>query len=442
MKEEKAKVLVVGCGKSGDAVARLLIQKGAAVTITDQKPIPQKAQLEQLGITVLDGGHPESLKQIDWDYLVKNPGIPYHNPFIAYFLEKKVPIYTEVEIAYHYAKGFTYGAVTGTNGKTTITSLLYALLKRKKDHALVAGNIGYALSEVVLAHGEETADVAIELSNFQLLGIKDFHPLVSVVCNLAPDHLDYMKSEEAYYASKMKIMQNQSGDDWFLRNVDDATLMRYAKAIPCKIIDFSLERQDVDLYVKEGAVYLWDQLLFSIDSLQIVGKHNLANAMVAACMAYKMGVPLVEIRNGIAAFEGVEHRLEFCGERNGVRFYNDSKATNTDACETALSSFDGNVILLAGGYDKGISYDSLRKYDAKVKKCFAYGMIKDQFVPIFTHVETATDLKAAFDQAVALAQSGDVILLAPATSSYDQFANYEERGRVFKGYVAEYLKQG
>lgn len=441
MKFQDQKFLVIGCGKSGDAACRLLKQNGAIVTITDQNSIKQKVELEALGITVMDNGHPTSLLNESWDYIVKNPGIPYYHPLVAYFIDKKIPIYTEVEVAYQLAKGFTYGAVTGTNGKTTITSLLYELLKRKDKDALVAGNIGYALSEVALEYGNEQHDVAIELSNFQLLGVKDFHPCVSVVCNLAPDHLDYMKSVDAYYASKMKIYENQCGDDWFLRNVDDQTVMEYAKNIPCKVIDFSLIRQDVDLYVKDDAVYLWENQLFSIKTLRIVGKHNLANAMVAACMAFKMGVPIKEIQEGISLFDGVEHRLEFCGEKNGVRFYNDSKATNTSATETALSSFDGNIILLAGGYDKGISYESLKQYDQKVKQCIAYGMIKNQFLSIFTRVNVVDDMKAAFLHALSIAESGDVILLAPATSSYDQFSSYEERGKVFKEYVQDYLEQ-
>ena len=248
-----------------------------------------------------------------------------------------------------------------------------------------------------------------------------------------------MPSVESYYASKMRIYENCKADDWFLRNVDDPTVMEYAQNILCTMIDFSLTRQDVDLYRKDGKVYLKDEMLFEEKEFKIVGDYNLSNAMVASCMAYKLGVSIENIRKTIREFQPVEHRLEYIGEKNGVRFYNDSKATNTHAVTAALSSFEKNIILLAGGHDKGISFDDLKQFDERVKYCVAFGETKEKFKEIFQHVITQETMKEALDEAIRLSQEGDVILLSPACSSYDQFPNYEVRGRMFKDMVHEYL---
>ena len=250
-----------------------------------------------------------------------------------------------------------------------------------------------------------------------------------------------MPSVEAYYESKMRIYENCQKEDWFLRNVDDPTVVAYAKNIPCTTIDFSLTRQDVDLYRKDGKVWLHDLMLFEESRFPIVGDYNLSNAMVAACMAYKLGVSLADIQATIASFQPVEHRLEYIGEKDGVKFYNDSKATNTHAVTAALSSFDKNILLLAGGHDKGISFLDLKQYDDRVKCCIAFGETREQFKPIFTHVETVETMQEALHTAIAKAQSGDIILLSPACSSYDQFPNYEVRGTLFKEMVRAYLEK-
>ncbi|MEF2783480.1 MAG: UDP-N-acetylmuramoyl-L-alanine--D-glutamate ligase [Clostridium sp.] len=432
------KVLVIGAARSGIAASKLLVRHGYEVILTDMNEIENKEELLSLGITIYDKGHPEALKNEEYTFVVKNPGIKYTVPFVKYFVDHKVPIFTEVEIGYRFAKKFHYGAVTGTNGKTTITTMLYEMLKYN-DKAIVAGNIGYPLSELALRYETEEKDVALELSNFQLLGIDTFAPSVSVVCNLAPDHLDYMPNVESYYASKMKIYENCKEDDWFLRNVDDETVMQYAKNIPCTVIDFSLKRSDVDLYRKDGAVYLHNTMLFEEKTLPVVGEYNICNAMIASCMAYKLGVSIPDIQKAIANFKPVEHRLEYIGEKNGVRFYNDSKATNTHAVTAALKSFEKNIILLAGGHDKGISFDDLKQFDEKVKLCVAFGETREQFKEIFHHVITKETMEEALQEAIAHSETGDVILLSPACSSYDQFPNYEIRGKLFKEMVNTWL---
>lgn len=435
---EKKRCLVIGSAKSGYAVACLLHKKGYEVIITDMKRIENREELIAMGIQVVDGGHPDWIKDVSYEFVVKNPGIKYTVLMIAYFVEKGVKIYTEVEVASWYAPNFHYAAITGTNGKTTITSMLYECLQ-VKGQALVGGNIGTPLSELVLNEGNKERDVAIELSNFQLLGCESFHPRVSVVCNLAPDHLDYMKSVEEYYESKMLIYQAQSGDDWFLRNVDDETVMNYAKNIPCECIDFSLKREDVDLYLKEGCVYLRGELLFDARTLKVVGIHNVSNAMIAACMAYKLGVDVDSIQKTLAMFHGIEHRIEFVGEKGGVKFYNDSKATNTQAATIALASFEKNILLLAGGHDKGIPFDEMKEYDERVKCCFAFGETKEKIANVFTRSQCLETMREAVRAAYQMSREGDVVLLSPACSSYDQFDHYEQRGQLFKQYVHELI---
>lgn len=425
------KVLVIGSAKSGNAVAKLLRHQGYEVIITDANEIKEKAELEALGIQVVDKGHPEWLKNTEYDFVVKNPGIKYTVDIIDYFVKNHVKIYTEIEIAYRYAKNFKYAAVTGTNGKTTITSMLYECLKMN-NNALVAGNIGTPLSEWALLEGNHEKNVALELSNFQLLGIEEFRPSVSVVCNLAPDHLDYMPTVESYYESKMNIAMNQKDDDWFLRNVDDELVMHYAQDIKCRVIDFSLTRQDVDLMIQDGEVLFENEHLFYVNDLKVVGMHNVSNAMIAGVMALKMGVSREDVEKALTSFKGIEHRIEFIGEKDGVKFYNDSKATNTQAACIALASFEKSIILLAGGKDKGISFSEMHEFDNRVKRCFTFGQTKEKIASEFTNATQCETMSEALKEAISIAKSGDVILLSPACSSYDQFKNYEQRGDMFR----------
>lgn len=430
-------VLLIGAARSGINAAKLLNQHGYHVVLTDQNKIENKEELEALGIEVFDEGHPDCLKEKDYAFVVKNPGIPYRVPFIAYFKEKNVPIYTEIETASWFAPKFNYGAITGTDGKTTVTTLLYEMLKAEFEDAKVAGNIGIPLSEIVLGNEEHTAHVALELSNFQLLGIEKFKPHVSVVTNLAPDHLDYMDSLEDYYASKFKIYENCDENDFFIRNVDDPTIMQYATNIPCQVIDCSLTRQDVAIRVQDGYVWLNQVQLFKIADLKLVGSFNLMNAMQASCIAYLLGVSAQTIQAVIENFKGVEHRIEYVDTLRGVRIYNDSKATNTHSAMAALSSFNSGVHLLAGGKNKGIDYSDLKQYDDRVTTCYAFGEIEHVFEDIFSHTEICHTMEQALDLALENAKEGEVILLCPATSSFDQFKNYEVRGQIFKELVAK-----
>ncbi|MDD6467868.1 MAG: UDP-N-acetylmuramoyl-L-alanine--D-glutamate ligase [Erysipelotrichaceae bacterium] len=430
-------VLVIGAGISGLGVSRFLQQKGKTVILTDQKEIKEKEELEALGIQVYDGGHPDHLKRTNYEFIVKNPGIPYQVPFVDYFVQHQVPIYNEIEVALWYAPKMKVAAITGTNGKTTTTSLLAELLKYKNLNSIAAGNIGKSLCEVV-QNQETDIDVALEIAAFQLLGTRDFAPEVSVIMNLTPDHVDYFGTVDAYYRAKTLIYRNQKQHQYFLRNVDDEMVMQYCTDIPCQVIDFSLIRTDVDGYVKDGWVWYQSQALFEVSSLRLVGKHNLQNAMVASMMAYLMGVSIADIQLGIASFKGVEHRIEFVDEIDGVRYYNDSKGTNVDATIVALKAFEQPVHLLAGGYDKKTGFDDLVPYLSGVKQMYVFGAVKDQLKRLIPDAIVVDTMKEALDLAHEKAKPNEVVLLSPACASWDQFPNYEVRGNQFKEQVRKW----
>ena len=426
------KVLIIGCARSGYWVTKLLNKKGYDVTITDAKKIEYKDELVKLGVDVYDNGHPELLKEIKWDFIVKNPGIPYTNSFVDYFVKKGIKIYTEIEIALRYGS-YGIGAITGTNGKTTITTLLNEILK-KDFISYACGNIGTPLSEIVYKHEDEDAKLALEISAFQLLGAPSFHPSVAVITNLTPDHLDYFSSLDDYYRAKTLVYKNMSDDDWFLRNLDDEKVLEYVKDVKCRVIDYSLNKK-ADLYLRGDDVVLFDEVLFNKNDLKIIGMHNLQNAMVAGAMAYKLGAKKESIKEVISSFKGVEHRIEFVKEINGVKYYNDSKGTNVDSTVIALKAFDKPVILLAGGHDKHTGFNDLYNYKDKIKYLITFGETRDELAKLKDDAYICENMKEALDKAYSLAKNGDIVLLSPACSSYDQFKNFEERGEIFKELV-------
>lgn len=430
------KALVIGAARSGISVSKLLVKNGYEVYLTDAAIIEDKNDLRNLGIYIYDEGHPEFLKEIVYDLVVKNPGIPYRAPFVKCFIDQGYFIYTEIEIASKFAPNYQYASITGTNGKTTTTALLEHILKLDNKMNTSSGNIGTPLSEVVLKKPNDNLKIAMEISGFQLLGIDKYHPCVSVCTNLAPDHLDYFDSLNDYYASKMLVFKNQNKDDWFIRNCDDPLIVALSKEVPCTIIDFSMYRK-ADLYWENQTAYLFDQVLFHRSDLKLVGNHNVANAMMAACMAYKMGLSLSLILKGIQSFTGVEHRIEYIDSINKVQYYNDSKSTTVESTIVALDAFEHSVILLAGGYDKKTGFDLLAQHCTKIKHLIAYGETKIQIKKIVPSALLADTLEEALIKAYDLAQNNDIVLLSPMCASYDQFKNFEDRGNQFKTMVAK-----
>lgn len=434
------KVLVIGASLSGSAVSKLLAQKGYEVYLTDANEIKDKKALEALGIHVYDGGHPEVLKTYQYAFVVKNPGIPYTVPFVKYFQDLQVSIYNEIEVASRFVKQYQYGAITGTNGKTTTTQLLSELLKLKNPINQAAGNIGLPLSEIVLKYQDQPLDIALEIAAFQLLGIETFKPKVSVITNLTPDHLDYFVNVDAYYKAKTLVYKQQDEQDYFLLNLDDEQVVNYVGDIKAQVITYSTI-QKADVYIQEDKVYYGDVMLFALGDLKLVGMHNVSNAMVAAMMAYLMGVSLKDIRKGIQAFKGVEHRVEFVSTINGIHYYNDSKGTNTDATIVALKAFEKPVILLAGGYDKKTGFHDMIPYLNKVKDMIVFGAVKGQLKAIYPRAYVVDTMFEAIDVAKKIASKNDVVLLSPMCASYDQFRNFEQRGQLFKEYVLKDLEK-
>ena len=443
------KVLVLGLAKSGSAAVRLLMKLHASITINIDQPIEtieECATYKQYGIEIIAGGHPLELFEQDFDFVIKNPGIPYHKPFVLRLQQRNIPIYTEIEFGYQVAKKQKYIAVTGTNGKTTTVSLVYSILQAQYSTVHLAGNIGRPLCDVILEANlleEQDHYIILEMSNFQLLHIDTFTPMVSTITNLSPDHLDYMESLDAYYASKMRIYKNQTTTP-FVCNLDDATMQNYIQKYPldCPVITFSM-KQKADCYIGKDHIIYQEEEIIGLQDIVVIGDHNLQNIMIAICIAKACHVPTRIINQQICCFTGVEHRLEFVGDMSGVRIYNDSKATNVEATCTALAAFRQPVILLLGGYDKGLDITAIKQYRDIIRYIITFGQAGSRFLKDLQLDQSmyVTDLKTATIKALDLAAVGDAIVLSPATSSYDAFTNYEERGKAFKEYVQMYIKK-
>lgn len=440
------KVLVIGLARSGKAAVILLQKLNATITINEGKELEKIDGYQDYldaGIEIIAGGHPDELFERDFDFVIKNPGINYHKPFILRLKERGIPVYTEIELAFQCAKKQHYIAVTGTNGKTTTVTLIYEILKAQYEHVHFAGNIGKPLCDVVLENDlleESDHYIVIEMSNFQLLDIEQFKPEISTVINLTPDHLDYMASLDEYYASKMRIYENCDQHDYFVVNQDDETLQQYLQRypVPCQKVTQSLDHQ-AQCMIKDDHILFDDDEIMALDDIKIVGRHNVQNIMLATAICKLAGVTGQQIREVVSHFHGVEHRIEFVGEYHGVRVYNDSKATNTDASIIALKAFAQPVILLMGGFDKGLDLTEMAEYNDHISHLITFGAAGHRFKEDMHHQSSfeVKDLKAAVEKAFEIAHAGDVILLSPSTSSFDEFSGYEERGKVFKQYVHE-----
>lgn len=437
-------VLVIGLARSGMAAIKVLHELGAEITLSESKKKEEIKQLDELtdmGVKVV--GQTKGEFEADYDLAIKNPGVPLNNPVVTYLSENDIPIITEIELAFQAAKPQHFIAITGTNGKTTTTTLVYEILRREfGEKAHLCGNIGIPLCEIVMQNGllhEGGHYIALEISNFQLINIDKFRPEVAAILNLTPDHVDFMGSLDAYYRSKTRVYENMTGSDVFVLNQDDPEIVAYTERYPvkCKAETFSLDRCDTDSYIKDGYLYVCGERVLETDCIRLVGKHNLQNVMTAVCTAKAIGVSNEAITKAVSEFRGVEHRIEFVREKDGVKFYNDSKGTNTDATITALKAFDRGVILLVGGFEKGLSMDEMKKHLGCVKKVIGFGACGKRLVTDLVGDDgiVVTTLDEAVDEAVKIAESGDTVLLSPTTSSFDQYSCFEERGEHFKKLV-------
>ena len=436
------KVLVIGLARSGKAAINLLHKLQANIFLSERNELKteDRQYLENLGVTIYDQAM--EVFEKDYDLVVKNPGVPPISPIVKKLEERNIPIITEIELAYLVSKPQHYIAITGTNGKTTTTTIVYELLhKAFKEKALVGGNIGTPLCELVLEHNlmeEEGYYISLEISNHQLVDIDKFRPEIATIINLSPDHLETMGSLNAYYKSKTEVYRNMKDNDIFIFNSDDKLLKEYTDKYPinCNIQSFSLDNTDTYAYIKDNNMYVNNEKVLPLDLIHIVGKHNKQNIIISIMAAKALGISNEDICEVIDNFKGVEHRIEFVREVNGVKYYNDSKGTNTDATITALDSFDKNVILLVGGYEKGLDMTEMRKHLSCVKQIIGFGAAGDRIAnDLIKGSIIVKDLKEAIDKVQEICQTGDIVLLSPTTSSYDQYSGYEERGRHFKDLV-------
>ena len=435
------KVLVVGLARSGMAAIRVLKKLGAEVTLSESK---KKDDIKEIGFlnenNVEIVGQDMSVFERDFDFVVKNPGVPYRSPMMQKLQERNIPVITEIELAYQVAKPQHYIAITGTNGKTTTSTLTYEILRRAfPGKAHLCGNIGIPLCEIVMENGlmEEGGHyIALEISNFQLVNIDKFRPEVATIINLTPDHIDFMGSLDNYYKSKTEVYRNMAGNDVFLLNADDPVVKEYTDRYPVKCAkeSFSTDSQSADCIAKDGYLEIKGEKIIPLNAIKIVGKHNLQNVMIAVSAAKAIGISNDVILEAVSSFKGVEHRIEFVREIDGVKYYNDSKGTNTDATITALKAFDRGVILLVGGFEKGLPMDEMKKHLGCVKKIIGFGACGARLVHDLVDEDgiVVTTLDEAVAEANKIAESGDTVLLSPTTSSFDQYTCFEERGDHFK----------
>ena len=435
------KVLVVGLARSGMAAIRVLKKLGAEVTLSESK---KKDDIKEIGFlnenNVEIVGQDMSVFERDFDFVVKNPGVPYKSPMMQKLQERNIPVITEIELAYQVAKPQHYIAITGTNGKTTTSTLTYEILRRAfPGKAHLCGNIGIPLCEIVMENGlmEEGGHyIALEISNFQLVNIDKFRPEVATIINLTPDHIDFMGSLGNYYKSKTEVYRNMAGNDVFLLNADDPVVKEYTDRYPVKCAkeSFSTDSQSADCIAKDGYLEIKGEKIIPLNAIKIVGKHNLQNVMIAVSAAKAIGISNDVILEAVSSFKGVEHRIEFVREIDGVKYYNDSKGTNTDATITALKAFDHGVILLVGGFEKGLPMDEMKKHLGCVKKIIGFGACGARLVHDLVGEDgiVVTTLDEAVAEANKIAKSGDTVLLSPTTSSFDQYTCFEERGDHFK----------
>ena len=444
----RKRVTVIGGARSGLAVARLLKKAGAWVFLSDRAsaPVGLVERLQEEGIESEFGGH--TLRALEADFMVVSPGVPSTINLVQQALRSGIEVYSEIEVAYWFCPASVV-AITGSNGKTTTTSLIAHIFKTANRPYIVAGNIGVPFSDYVTDVKPEDV-VVLEVSSFQLDHIRYFHPRVSVLLNLTPDHLDrYGNNFNAYAQSKFRIFENQRAGDFLVYNRDDMLIREYvhwhAENQGITLMPFSqyktltrgafVRNQQIIIRLNQS-----EETLMSVQDLALRGRHNLYNSLAAAIAARAMEVRSDIVRESLARFEGVPHRLEFVREINGVRYINDSKATNVNAVWYALESMDAPVILIAGGRDKGNDYSPLKLLvREKVKAVIGLGESAPRIVKELgtetTFATQAHSMEEAVQTAHFIAKPGDIVLLSPACASFDMFDSYEERGDVFKRLV-------
>lgn len=436
--------LVLGLAKSGFAVAKLLSRLGAKVTVNERKErsaCTGVEELEAFGVKVICGEHPLTLLKEDLFLIIKNPGIPYDIPFLVEAETLGIPVVTEVEIGYLITEAPIIG-ITGSNGKTTTTTLVYEMLKESAHTPLIAGNIGTVFCEVAEKARSDQWIVA-ELSSFQLLSTEHFSPQIGLLLNLFEAHLDYHHTKEHYQQAKANLFANQTNDQLAIFNFDQEETRAIAKQVNAKIAWFSLTSEvDNGSFLRgEDIVYRSENgeetIVININDLKLPGTHNVENVLAAITVCMNAGALIERIRYVLRTFSGVAHRLQFIRELRGVRYYNDSKATNSIATQKSLQAFEDDIILIAGGLDRGESLHSLEPlFEERVKAIVTYGQVAQKLMDVakkagVNEIIRVDNVKEAVNAAYDISTAGDIVLLSPAAASWDQFESFEERGDMF-----------
>ena len=441
------RILVLGLARSGLAAARLLQQEGALVRGSDRRPEkdlgPQVEELRRLGVEVETGEHSSGLLR-GVDLVVISPGIPGDVPILKQARTADIPIYSELEIASWWARA-PMVAVTGSNGKTTTTTLLGRIFQQAGRTCRVAGNIGFPLSAAVRDMPPEGV-LVVEVSSFQLEHIETFRPRVGVILNITPDHLDRHRTMEAYARAKARLLLNQTADDTAVLNHDDPRTVALGDQVKGALVSFSIhQRVEGGVFVQDGQIVSElsgaGQKVLEADQVALPGPHNLSNALAAVAAARVLGADLSACARELTEFKGLEHRLEQVRVLNGVRYVNDSKATNVEAVEQALLSYPGKILLIAGGRDKDADFSRLnRLIEKRARRLILLGEAKEKMARVWGDL-TDTSLVENLEQAVRLAQKkarpGDTVLLSPACASFDMFRDFVDRGNTFKRIVEE-----
>lgn len=432
-------VLVLGLGKSGINAASLLKRLGANVVVNDKntpKDLTQVNKLKKMGIDVITGSHPlELLDNIS--LIVKNPGIPYSNSLISEAVKRGLKIITEPELAYEILDAPLI-AVTGTNGKTTTTTMIALMLNqgRKKGHAYTAGNIGISATKIAQKADANDTMVA-ELSSFQLMGITKLHPRIAVLTNIYEAHTDYHKMRANYIKAKMRITMNQTENDYFVVNWDNSEWQELAKQSQAKIIPFSRQCLTKDgAYLSNGKLFFRNEEIMSAEDINVPGSHNIENALAALAVAKLLGQSNEHIVEVLKTFSGVKHRTQYVTTFNERKFYNDSKATNIESTQKALDGFKAPVVLLAGGLDRGFTFERLEPYFKNLRGIVLFGQTADLLEQAakkagVKQIKQTQDAVSAVPLAYKMSEPGDIILLSPACASWDQWSTFEVRGDKF-----------
>jgi len=444
------KILIFGSGVSGIGAVKLINQAGGVPTLYDGNSKLMESDVrarlpEGSKVNIVLGEMPEALKK-ETELVILSPGVPVDLPLVEDMRKEGAVIWGEVELAYQFGKG-RIAAITGTNGKTTTTSLVGEIFRDYYEEVFVVGNIGNAYTGEALKMTENSVTAA-EISSFQLETIDEFHPQVSAILNITPDHLDRHHTMECYIECKEKVALNQTEEDTCVLNYDDEETRKFGEQCKASVLYFSRKHiLDKGVYM-DGTAFIYSDgsnktPVCRVEELKLLGTHNYENVMAAIAITAAMGVPLEHIRQTVIRFTAVEHRIEFVAEKKGVAYYNDSKGTNTDASIKAVEAMIRPTLVIGGGYDKHVEFDDwVKTFEGKVKWLVLLGATAQQIADTarrygFTNIVFVESLKEAVAVCAEKAEPGDAVLLSPACASWGMFDNYEQRGRMFKDFVRE-----